>query len=253
MPQKKEEYITNKVLAVFTVCLSGVLVLMGLRKLIDFGTTYLLGMTVLRALMLAAAVGIAVGIVKMIREKKKGVDLTYRIVTGRNIAFVCLCALVVLAMVHHWGIPIFKVFYALLPALAVYYLIYHSYQPEFCAISIDCGAAVALLLIVRRAQISANVQYLAWVAVAVYAVFAVAQIALTMQIKKANGKLTLGGRKLSFVFSGNAYTMLTVTPVVMAALVALGAALGTTVALYAIIGAAGYLFVTAVYYTVKLM
>ena len=70
MPQKKEEYITNKVLAVFTVCLSGVLVLMGLRKLIDFGTTYLLGMTVLRALMLAAAVGIAAGIVKMMREKK---------------------------------------------------------------------------------------------------------------------------------------------------------------------------------------
>ena len=71
MPQKKEEYITNKVLAVFTVCLSGVLVLMGLRKLIDFGTTYLLGMTVLRALMLAAAVGIAAGIVKMMRERKR--------------------------------------------------------------------------------------------------------------------------------------------------------------------------------------
>ena len=69
MPQKKEEYITNKVLAVFTVCLSGVLVLMGLRKLIDFGTTYLLGMTVLRELLLAAAVGIAAGIVKMMREK----------------------------------------------------------------------------------------------------------------------------------------------------------------------------------------
>ena len=151
-------------------------------------------------------------------------------------------------MVHHWGIPIFKVFYALLPALAVYYLIYHSYQPEFCAISIDCGAAIALLLIVRRAQISANVQYLAWVAVAVYEYLRWHRSRLPCRLT-GERQVTLGGRKLSFVFSGNAYTMLTVTPVVMAALVALGAALGTTVALYAIIGAAGYLFVTAVYYT----
>lgn len=47
--------------------------------------------------------------------------------------------------------------------------------------------------------------------------------------------------------------MLTVTPIVMAILVALGAAMGTGIALYAIFAAAGYLFVTAVYYTVKLM
>ena len=38
VPQKKEDYITNKVLAVFSVCLGGVLILMGLKKLIDFGT-----------------------------------------------------------------------------------------------------------------------------------------------------------------------------------------------------------------------
>ncbi len=253
VPQKKEDYITNKVLAVFSICLAGVLVLMGLRKLIDFGTTYLLGMTVLRVLMGVAAAGVVLSIVLMAHQKKKGADLTYRILTGRNLLIVFAVALVILALVHHYGIPIFKVFYGLLPALAVYYLIYHSYQPEFCVISVDCGAAVALLLIVRRAQISANVKYLAWVALAVYVALAVVQLTMTAQVKNAKGKLKLGGRTLSFQFSKNAYTMLTVTPIVMAILVALGAAMGTGIALYAIFAAAGYLFVTAVYYTVKLM
>ena len=55
VPQKKEDYITNKVLAVFTVCLGGVLILMGLKKLIDFGTTYLIGMMAVRILMGVAA------------------------------------------------------------------------------------------------------------------------------------------------------------------------------------------------------
>ena len=189
VPQKKEDYITNKVLAVFSICLAGVLVLMGLRKLIDFGTTYLLGMTVLRVLMGVAAAGVVLSIVLMAHQKKKGADLTYRILTGRNLLIVFAVALVILALVHHYGIPIFKVFYGLLPALAVYYLIYHSYQPEFCVISVDCGAAVALLLIVRRAQISANVKYLAWVALAVYVALAVVQLTMTAQVKNAKGKL----------------------------------------------------------------
>ena len=131
MPQKREDYITNKVLAVFSVCLAGVLVLMGLRKLIDFGTTYLLGMTVLRVLMGVAALGAIGSILLMLHEKKKGRDLSCRILTGRNLLILFAAALVIFALIHHYGLPIFKVFYGLLPALAVYYLIYHSYQPEF--------------------------------------------------------------------------------------------------------------------------
>lgn len=253
VPQKKEDYITNKVLAVFSVCLGGVLILMGLKKLIDFGTTFLIGMMVVRILMGVSAVGVLAGIFMAVREKKNRVDNTFRILTGRNVIIVFAAAFVILAMVHHYGFPIFKVFYGLLPVLAVYYLIYHSYQPEFCVMSVDCGVTIALLLIVRRAQISANVQYLAWVAVAVCAALAVVQIATVMHIRKAGGKLRAGKHRWNFRFSKNAYLMLYLTPVVMTALTALGAGMGLTIALYALFAAAAYLFVTAVYYTVKLM
>lgn len=253
VPQKKEDYITNKVLAVFSICLAGVLVLMGLRRLIDFGSTYVIGMTTVLVLMGVSVLGIVIGLVMRMREKSKSVDTAYRILTGRNVLIVSAAALVILALVHHYGTPIFKVFYALLPALAVYYLIYHSYQPEFCVISVDCGAAAVLLLVLRRIQLNGGARSVSWLVVGVCAALALVQIALALQVKKANGKLTVGGKKRSFRFSGNAYTMLMLTPVVMTALLALGAALGAAVSLYAVFGAVGYLFVTAVYYTVKLM
>ncbi len=253
MPQKQEDYITNKVLAVFTVCLGGVLILMGLKKLIDFGTTFTLGMMVVRILMGVSAVGVLVGIWQLMRERKNNIDNTYRIATGRHIITVFLAALIILAFVHHYTFPIFKVFYGLLPALAVYYLIYHSYQPEFCVISVDCGVTAALLLIVRRAQISANVKYLAWVAAAISVVIVVVQLAAVAKVKAKHGKIMLGKRKRDFMFSQNAYKMMNITPIVMAVFVVAGAVLGTTAALYILFAALAYLFVTAVYYTVKMM
>lgn len=251
--QKKDDYITNKVLIVFSVCLLGVLALMGLYRLLDYGTTIRIGLTVLRVCIGVSAVGVLAGVLLIVRERKNQIDNTYRIATGRNVAIVFAVSMIMLLLVSRYGVQMIKVFYALLPAMAVYYLIYHSYQPEFFAVSADCGAAVALLFIVRRALISTNVQYLAWVAVAVMAVIAAVQIAVLCSVKKSNGTLVVGSRKMSFVFSKNAYLMMTVTPVVMVALVALGALLGVKLATYAIFAAAGYFFVTAVYYTVKLM
>ena len=253
MPQKQEDYITNKVLAVFTVCLGGVLILMGLKKLIDFGTTFTLGMMVVRILMGVSAVGVLVGIWQLMRERKNNIDNTYRIATGRHIITVFLAALIILAFVHHYTFPIFKVFYGLLPALAVYYLIYHSYQPEFCVISVDCGVTAALLLIVRRAQISANVKYLAGVAAAISVVIVGVQLAAVAKVKENHGKIMLGKRKRDFMFSHNAYKMMNITPIVMAVFVVAGAVLGTTAALYILFAALAYLFATAVYYTVKMM
>ncbi len=254
MPQKKEEdYITNKVLAVFTVCLAGVLILMGISRLLNRGDTFLAGMTTVRVLMGISAVGILLGIILAVREKSSGKDNTYKILTGRSLIIVFAVSLVVLAFIHYYGFPVFKFFYALLPALAVYYLIYHSYQAEFCVISVDCGIAVLLLMLVRWIQVNGGARRVSCIVAAVCGALALVQIALALQIRKADGKLKLGSRKLSFVFSKNAYTMLIVTPVVMTALLVIGALMGTTVSLYAVFAVVSYLFVTAVYYTVKMM
>ena len=56
-PISQEEYTTNKVLAVFSVCLLGVLVLMILERLLGYSNTWKTGVLVTRVLLGVGIVG----------------------------------------------------------------------------------------------------------------------------------------------------------------------------------------------------
>ncbi len=71
-------------------------------------------------------------------------------------------------------------------------------------------------------------------------------------MRRKKGKFTFHGRKIDTQFSKNAYLMLTITPIVMVALTAV-VVLAASHVMIALGAAAAYLFITAVYYTVKLM
>lgn len=58
-PISQEEYTTNKVLAVFSVCLLGVLVLMILERLLGYSNTWKTGVLVTRVLLGVGIVGAA--------------------------------------------------------------------------------------------------------------------------------------------------------------------------------------------------
>ena len=60
-PISQEEYTTNKVLAVFSVCLLGVLVLMILERLLGYSNTWKTGVLVTRVLLGVGIVGAAAG------------------------------------------------------------------------------------------------------------------------------------------------------------------------------------------------
>ncbi len=252
VPQKKEEeYITNKVLIVFSLCLGGVLLLMGVKNLVSNGVSYLAGITLIKVLIGISILGVITGLFMIIREIKNHINTSMKIITGRNVLLTFAISLVIFVLIYYFLFPVFKIFYAVLPALAVYYLIYHSYQPEFVAIAFNGGVAAVLLFIIRRAISSANFKYLTYASLAVMVVYLLAQVIIVNKIKANNGTLKLKNKEYNFNFSKNAYTMLFITPVIMTILVAVGAF--TSMALYAIFAVAAYLFITAVYYTVKLM
>lgn len=254
MPQKKEEeYITNKVLVVFSLCLFGVLILMGVKNLVSHGNSYLTGMMVVRVLIGVSVLGMILGLFMFIREKKNHLSTYMRIVTGRNVFLVFAISFIIFTLIYYYLFPIFTIFYVVLPVLAVYYLVYHSYQREFFIIAFDGGMAVAMLFVVRRALVSSNVKQLAWAAVAVMAVIFILQLIFALMAKSNNGTLKLFNKEYSFEFSANAYKMIIFTPLLMVLLVLAGAAFGSNIALYAMFAVAAYLVVTAVYYTVKLM
>ena len=221
-------------LAVFSVCLLGVLVLMILERLLGYSNTWKTGVLVTRVLLGVGIVGAAAGIIML----------------GQLIA--SIVAIVFLTAINYYGTMPIKAMYVVLPVLAVYYLVYHSYAPEFFLIAVDTGVGVAAMLVIHRALVSANHTWMSTVAVAGTAVLALIQIGVTASLRRKKGKFTFRGSKIDTRFSKNAYLMLTITPIVMVALTAV-VVLAASHVMIALGAAAAYLFITAVYYTVKLM
>lgn len=237
---KEQDYITNKILAVFSLCLFGVMALWYVNNLLFHGPRFMLGLQILDV---ARWVGVALVVFSLIvllldRKYERG---AYRLLAGQNLLVVSVLFTVVVILVDMDPLRMIKLFYGVLPALAVYYLIYHSYQPEFFLVATDCGVAAALLLGVRLSD-GGPVGY---VAAALAVVLAVAQMVYAKQ--------RLSGSKLPAGFGPKAWIVISVTAAVMAVLVIAGAVLGPARVFYLLCAAAAYLFILAVYYTVKLM
>lgn len=251
-PISNEEYTTNKVLAVFSVCLLGVLVLMVLQRLLDYGNTWAAGMVMVRVLLGIGVVGIVCGIVLLVREGAGKRERERRIVCGRNVLIVGIAMALSMAVIGYMGTQPIKMLYVILPVLAVYYLVYHSYAPEFFLIAADSGVALGLMWLTHRALASGSHGWMAYASLVAAAVLAVLQLVCISKLRAQKGKFTFRGKTVDSHFSRNAYKMLIVTPVLMTVLVAT-VLLAPAYVLIAMGVAAAYLFITAVYYTVKLM
>lgn len=248
----KEEYTTNKVLTVFSVCLLGVLLLMIVQRLLDYANTWATGMLLVKVLLGVGVAGVIWGVVLLALELSDKRDGSRRIICGRNVLLVSIVMVLCMALIGYLGAQPIKLLYVILPVLAVYYLVYHSYAPEFFIIAADSGVAIGLMWLEHRALASASHVWMAYASIGAAIVLAVIQLICVWTLRGKGGKFTFRGKKVDSHFSRNAYTMLTVTPVLMAVLTAVVLFMPSWL-LIAMGCAAAYLFVTAVYYTVKLM
>lgn len=243
MPKKntqEQDYITNKILAVFTICLIGVMALWYVNNLLFYTPNYMLGLKILDVARVAGIVMVIGSIIVFVMDQKQGRS-AHRLLSGRNLIVFSVIFTLMATLVDMYPMQAIKAFYAILPALAVYYLIYHSYQPEFFLVATDCGVAAALLLGVRLAHGGK----------AGYAAAALAVVLAGAQILHAKRHLT--GSKLPAGFGANAYVVVSATSLIMALLVIIGAFAGAAAVFYLLCAVAAYVFVLAVYYTVKLM
>lgn len=69
---------------------------------------------------------------------------------------------VCMSAISYIGIAPIKALYVILPVLAVFYLVYHSYSTEFFVITVDCGAALGMMWLVHRALVSSNFTWMAY-------------------------------------------------------------------------------------------
>ena len=246
--QKNNDYITNKVLAVFTLCLCGVLGLMFLNGMLGSSSKVLLGIQILNIGKYIGLVLALLGAFLLYRERKQNIDTSMKMICGRSVCLLGIELFVMFLLLYKYAGSAFKAFYVILLAYAFAYLIYHSYQREFFVVSVDCMIGAGLAYLVNTVSFG-GVKGYALLALAV--VLAIAQIALVQRIKKAGGKLTCKGQEIAFKFSKNAYTMMTLGAVVLAAVTALGLFTGSV--MLAVGLAAALFIVSGVYYTVKLV
>jgi len=251
-PISEEEYTTNKVLTVFSVCLAGVLVLMVLQRLLNYVSTWKIGRTLALVLLGVGVAGVVWSLYLLAQERSGKRTTERKILRGRNVLITSLILAVCMWVIYEYGAFPIKGMYVILPVLAVYYLIYHSYSPEFFIISLDCGIAVGLMWVVQRALNSSRLGKLAYVSVGLAVVLALIQVIFVKSLQGKKGKFTFRGKNMHMNFSKNAYTILLITPVLMAVMTA-GVLVWPARFLVLLGAAAAYLFVTAVYYTVKLM
>lgn len=237
---KQQDYVTNKILAVFSLCLFGVMALWYVNNLLFHSPKFMLGLQILDVARWVGVALVVASIAVMVLDRQAGRG-AYRLLSGQNLLVASVLFTVVVTLVDLDPTRMIKLFYGVLPALAIYYLIYHSYQPEFFLVATDCGVGAALLLGVRLSQGGA----VAYLAAGIAVVLAAAQIVAA--------KKRLSGSKLPAGFGPRAWMVVSVTAAVMAVLVVAGALLGPARVFYLLCAAAAYLFILAVYYTVKLM
>lgn len=137
------------------------------------------------------------------------------------------------------------------PAAAVLALVYYLYQHEFFTVTVLSALGLIGLWLFRRA--GGGHQTLVYAYVVVLAVVLVAAALLCRSVSAHDGALTLGGKKYQLFQHNASYGMIYLTCAVVAVAVIAALVLGTAVAYYLIFALVGWLFIMAVYYTVKLM
>lgn len=246
---KKSDYITNKLLLVFTLAFAMILFLMNMSRMMKLNTTFVLANSITKGVFWAAVVVIVGGIVMAVLEHNRGRDTKYVLFTGKNIAraggFIAVCT-GALSLV--FSPTMLMLLYIMIPALVVLYIIFYSYPREFFAIALASFIAGVAIWLVGSDLINENDLSVLIIAAALVVILA----AVTVWAQAKGGKILLFGREIEVFKSDARYTIVYLTYVL--ALLLLGAAfLVSDLILYFVLGIVAYIVLIGVYYTVKLI
>lgn len=249
---RKSDQLTNRILIVFASTLLAIIGLMTVYKSYNRAATMFHTRTALLVLACVGAAGIAAGIYIALRAKHSdkyknqysfGVNLS-----GFMAVFAGSCLF--MGVYHNDAV---RVLYFALPVCAVLYLIYQIYQREFFAISLLTSLGGFVCWAISRLANQPNLSRSAELC-AVGCLLTVAVAALFFfLIKRGGGALRLGAKRIALMPGRASYRFIFITCALIAASVVLAMLLGPLAAYYAVFILFAYLFIMAVYYTVKLM
>ena len=264
--KEKESY--GKVITVFILAIAAVAYLMIIYKLYSRADTLVGTYNFLIIMTWVGVAGTVFGIVwaavSNMRKEKAGRSRINGVFIAVIFALIGICDW----LMSVYYLDAIQVLWVVVPAIAVLYLIYCCYQQEFFIIALLSGISIFLLWFLSKTDFTGIAARLGWIVgtqgnsfwlpyqvtafIVGYAVIIVCFV-FTKIAGKQKGGLNFGDKSIGFLTPKAEYTTLFISYAVMAA-VLLAALIGGSVgAYYAMIAAIAYLFIMAVYHTVKMM
>ncbi len=251
--RKKTDFLFNKTLGVFGLAILGILALVGAAHMASTTAGYLAMLTIAWVLVALGAAGLAAAIVWQKRDAGKETE-ELRYFTGVDLGVISLLVLFSGALYCLFDImSVTQMLYVLFPACAVLYLIFSLMPRIFFLQALLCGASLIDMWVVSNA-VAARVQIVfSLLGILLSAAFAT----FFAMLRHGDGLIRFGGHKGLRVVEareeyGAAFLSVLVTALLFVAAIVFSAA-GIAAAPVLLYILCGYLFILAVYYTVKLM
>ncbi len=246
---RQKDYVTNKLLLVFTIAFAVLLLLMNVSRMMKNVNTFLTAHLMTKIVAVVALVLFAVGVVMTIVAAVKKIDVKYVLLSGKNISaaalFIAICAGVLALAFNQSTLTLLYIF---IPAVVILYIIYYSYPREFFMIALSAGIAASGIWLLSSDIANTKTALILALSGAAIAVLFV----LTIIANANGGKIKLFGKEFS-AFSKDARYVLVYLTFVLALLLLVAALLVPDFATYFMFGLVGYIVFAGVYYTVKLI
>ena len=246
--KKQEEELTNRILVVFCLGLLTLLGVMSLYRLMLSPRTYIMihGASFAAGVIFAVLGAAAVAAALSKRAKSGGGFWSGRLAISGAICFIYSGSLL---LICYRSFAAFRILYVALPVMAFLYLIYNIYQRDFFWQSVVVGCSGAVLYALSRWLHYKPWQPIVHITYITALTLLAAGFLAVLAFRKGQG--VLFGIK---VFPPGAnYRLMLVTFALMAAVIAAALFAGSGIAFWAMAGVFAYLFVLAVYYTIRLM
>ncbi len=252
-----DDYITNKILGIFTAAFFIIVGLMlTYRGYRSFDTMFVTQKIVYVAAGVFAVISI-LGVIWEVRTTKAGIKQEYKVVRGKNLAIVAGASAVCAFLVARYFVDGVKAMYIMVPIVTVLALVYIIYSTDFFLISVLTTVGGIWMWLISKSSFSgilgANLTSILnsrvfFFSLAAIILLIVAAGILSM-LRKNSGELK--GKKI--LTKSSNYLLLYLSIAVTALAVFFAVIFGISLAYYLIFVLFGYLFILAVYYTVKLI
>lgn len=251
--QKVQDIITNRVLLFFGLTVVFLWAISYLNRAFDYPSSFQTANVIAMILMCLGAAGFIAALAWQAARTRSG-KAQDASVSGYALAWFCLALALSCAMMMFYSYTLaMRLLYVVMPVSAVLYLIYYVYPREFFTISLTHAALAFLMWTMAKTLGTGGDVVIRYGSFGLAVLICAAALGLVWGTRKTDGSVKLGNRQIAVFNKHTNARYLTVLYAATLALFVAALLLGTPFAFYALYVVLGFIFVAAVYYTVRML